>query len=86
MAYTVEVSSAARRQLRKLDRQTQRKVADRIESLREDPRPSGAVKLTDVSPPVYRVREGQYRILYTIEDDQLIVLVVRIAHRSEAYR
>ncbi len=52
----------------------------------EYPRPPGVVKLTDVSPPVYRVREGQYRILYTIEDDHLIVVVVRIAHRSEAYR
>ncbi len=44
------------------------------------------MKLTDVSPPVYRVREGQYRVLYTINDDKLVVLVVRIAHRSDADR
>jgi mRNA interferase RelE/StbE len=86
MAYAVEISKAAKRQLRKLDQQAQRRVADRIDSLAENPRPSGVVKLTGVTPPVHRVREGQYRILYTIEDDQLIVLVVRIAHRSEAYR
>ncbi len=80
------MSGAARRQLRKLDRQVQQKVIARLESLAEDPRPDGVVKLTDVTPPAYRVREGQYRILYLIEDDELIVLVVRIAHRSEAYR
>ena len=86
MAFTIEMSSTARRQLRKLDKTTQRKVAKRISRLAEDPRPSGVVKLTDVEPPVFRVREGQYRILYTINDKQLIVLVVRISHRSEAYR
>ena len=86
MVYTIEMSSAARRQLRKLDRPTQHKVAQRINSLADDPRPPGVVKLTDVTPPAYRVREGQYRILYTINDKQLIVLVVRISHRSEAYR
>ena len=86
MAYTIEMSGAARRQLRKLDRPMQRKVGQRIDSLAEEPRPSGVVKLTDVSPPAYRVREGQYRILYTINDNQLIILVVRISHRSDAYR
>jgi mRNA interferase RelE/StbE len=43
-------------------------------------------KLTDVSPSVYRVREGHYRVLYTIDDDTLVILVVRVAHRSDAYR
>ncbi len=86
MVYTIKMSSAARRQLRKLDRPTQRRVAQRINGLADDPRPSGVVKLTDVTPPVYRVREGQYRILYNINDNQLIVLVLRISHRSEAYR
>ena len=86
MTFTIEMSSSARRQLRKLDRPTQRRVAQRIDGLADDPRPSGVTKLTDVTPPVYRVREGQYRILYTINDNQLIILVVRISHRSEAYR
>ena len=86
MEYSIEVSNAARRQLRKLDKPTQRKVARRIDRLAIDPRPPGVVKLTDVTPPAYRVRVGQFRILYTINDDQLVILVVRVAHRSEAYR
>ena len=86
MAYSIEITPAAQRQLRKLERHLQRRVARRIEALAEDPRPPGVVKLTDVSPPLYRVREGEYRILYRIHDDKLLVLLVRIGHRSEAYR
>jgi len=86
MAYTIEIAPTARRQLRKLDHDTRRRVGRRIDSLAEDPRPNGVVKLTAVSPPLYRVREGDHRVLYAIEDDKLIVLIVRVAHRSEAYR
>jgi mRNA interferase RelE/StbE len=86
MAYSIEIARPAQRQLKKLDASTRKKVSRRIDSLAKEPRPSGVVKLTDVSPPVYRVREGQHRVLYTINDDELIVLVVRIAHRSDAYR
>jgi mRNA interferase RelE/StbE len=86
MTYQIEVSRPARRQLKKLDLAVRKKVSRRIDRLAEDPRPHGVVKLTDVSPSLYRVREGQYRILYTINDDKLIVLVIRIGHRSEVYR
>ncbi|MCP4896171.1 MAG: type II toxin-antitoxin system RelE/ParE family toxin [bacterium] len=86
MAYSIEVAPAARRQLKKLDHEMRRRIARRIDSLAEEPRPDGVVKLTGVSPSLYRVREGDYRILYAIEDEQLIVLVVRVAHRSNVYR
>ena len=86
MPYTIEIARPAQRQLKKLDAPTRKKISRRIERLAEDPRPPGVVKLTDVSPPIYRIRDGQYRILYTIDDDKLIVLVVRIGHRSEVYR
>jgi len=86
MAYAIEIARPAQRQLKKLDAPSRRKVSRRIDGLAKNPRPSGVVKLTDVSPPIYRVREGQYRVLYTINDDALIVLVVRVAHRSESYR
>ena len=86
MIYSIEVASAARRQLKKLDQATRRRIARRIDSLADDPRPDGVAKLTDVSPPLYRVREGDYRIVYAIYDDRLVVLVVRIAHRSEVSR
>ena len=86
MVYVIEIARPAQRQLKKLDVPTRKKVSRQIDRLAKEPRPSGVVKLTNVSPPIYRVREGQYRVLYTINDDALIVLVVRIAHRSEAYR
>lgn len=86
MTYSIEIARPGQRQLEKLDASIRRKVSRRIDQLVNDPRPSGVVKLTDVSPPVYRVREGQYRVLYTINDDKLVVLVVRIAHRSDADR
>jgi mRNA interferase RelE/StbE len=86
MVYTIELAPGARRQLKKLDHELRRRIAKRIDGLAKDPRPEGVVKLTDVSPPLYRVREREYRIVYAIEDDRLFVLVVRIAHRSEAYR
>jgi mRNA interferase RelE/StbE len=86
MAYSIEIARPAQRQLKKLDASTRKKVSRRIDSLAKEPRPSGVVKLTDVSPPIYRVREGQHRILYTIDDDELIVVVVRVARRSDVYR
>ncbi len=86
MAFTVEVSPAARRQLRNLDRSVQRRVLRRLEALGMSPRPPGVVQLTSPAGPLYRVREGDWRIVYRVEDDKLLVLVVRIGHRSEVYR
>ena len=86
MAYIVEFAPAARRQLRKLDRPVQVSVLRRVEKLENQPRPKTAETLKGTTETVYRVREGDYRIIYTIEDDRLIVLVVRIGHRSEVYR
>jgi len=57
-----------------------------IASLASSPGPDGVVKLSDVSPPPYRVREADCRIMYAIYDDRLMALVVRAAHRSETYR
>jgi mRNA interferase RelE/StbE len=65
-------------------RQDRRRVVDRIESLADDLRPPGCQKLSGADK--YRVRQGCYRILYAIRDDRLVVTVVRIAHRKEAYR
>ncbi len=85
MSYTVELTPGARRTLRKLDPPVQRRIAARIDALAESPRPDGVVKLAGVEPPVYRVREGDWRIVYQIEDDRLVVVVVRVGHRSEVY-
>lgn len=61
-----------------------RRVVARIRSLADDPRPHGCQKLSGADK--YRLRQGRYRILYRIEDDRLVVIVVRVAHRKDAYR
>lgn len=86
MAYVVEFTPAARRQLRKLDRPIQQRILRRVEKLATQPLPKAAKKLQGTSDPLFRVREGDYRIIYMIEKDRLIVLIVRIGHRSEVYR
>ena len=85
MSFAIELTPAARRQLRKLDPPVRRRVAERINTLADDPRPDGVVKLTAIEPPLYRVREGEWRIVYRIKDDQLLVVIVRVGHRSEIY-
>ena len=56
----------------------------KIQSLADDPRPPGCQKLSGAEK--YRVRQGNYRIVYSIEDDRLLVLVVRLGHRKNVYR
>ncbi len=84
MKYSIEFKGAALRELRKLSQQAQRQIGPVIDSLADNPRPSGVVKMEDAT--TYRVRSGDYRILYTIEDAALIVLVVKIANRRDAYK
>jgi mRNA interferase RelE/StbE len=85
MAYTVTISRPAARDIRGLDDTAQRRVARVINALADNPRPPGVQKLS-AEDGVYRVRSGDYRILYQIVDRQLVVLVVRVRHRREAYR
>ena len=84
MTYRVEVAPAALRQLRKLDRAAQRRVQAAIELLATEPRPSGAKKLVDGNGE-WRVRTGDYRIVYEIQDNVLLILVVAVGHRREIY-
>jgi len=84
--FKVELAPNARRQLKKLDRPVQERIFRRLKRLENQPRPKTAAHLQGTTDTFYRVREGDWRIIYTIEDDRLIVLVVRIAHRSTAYR
>ncbi|WP_241983467.1 type II toxin-antitoxin system RelE family toxin [Cryobacterium tagatosivorans] len=83
--YVVELSPAAARSLRKLDRQVQRRILGVLLLLRETPRPPAAKSL--VGHPLYlRVRTGDYRIVYTIQGQKLLVLVLALGHRREVYR
>ena len=84
MTYHVEVAAAAVRQLRKLDRSAQRRVQAAVELLAAEPRPNGAKKLVG-GDGEWRVRTGDYRIVYEIHDNVLLVLVVAVGHRREIY-
>ncbi len=87
--YEVEFTNAAAKALRKLSKSIQPKllrgIRDTIDALALDPRPPGVEKL-ESTENLWRVRAGDYRIVYTIEDDVLTVLVVMIRHRREVYR
>lgn len=82
--YRVELTRAAQRQLRRLDRQAQRRVQAAINLLAEDPRPPRA-KALQGRRGYLRVRTGDYRIVYTVRDEVLLVLVVALGHRREIY-
>ncbi len=85
MAYSLEILPTAKRQLDRLPADIQRRVAEAINRLRESPRHAGTTKLSG-EDGLYRARAGNYRIVYRIEDDRLLVLVVKIGHRREVYR
>ena len=84
MSYRIEVAPAAVRQLRKLDRGAQRRVQAAIELLAREPRPNGAKKLAG-GDGEWRVRTGDYRVVYQIHDNVLLVLVVAVGHRRDIY-
>lgn len=84
MTYSVTVAPAAERQLRKFDPQVRRRVHAAIELLAENPRPPAATQLVGGAGE-WRVRTGDYRIIYEIKDDHLIVLVLRVGHRRDIY-
>lgn len=85
MTYRVEFTSAAARQVKKLPRPARDRLLASIESLSNDPRPPGSTKLVG-EETAWRLRIGDYRVVYDIVDDVLTVLIVRVGHRREIYR
>ena len=85
MAYTVIVERSALRDLKRLPPQVLSRVDKHLLALAQDPRPPGVEKLSG-STLSYRLRVGDYRILYEIHDEILHVLVIKVAHRREVYR
>ncbi len=83
-SYRLSFKSSVARDLRSIPNQDVAKILARIEVLADNPRPPGCEKLSGL--PRYRVRQGVYRIVYEIQDDVLLVLVVKIGHRKDVYR
>jgi len=83
-SYSLEIKRSAAKELAQLPAKDRGRVIARIQALAEDPRPVGAEKLSGQER--YRVRQGDYRILYEIEDAVLRIMVVKIGHRRDIYR
>jgi len=81
--YTIQILPSALKQLQKIPLKSRKAIINKIENLAIDPRPSGVVKLTDREG--YRIRKGDYRVIYTIQDEELIITVIKVAHRKDAY-
>lgn len=85
MVYQIELTRSVRQSLKSLPRSILKRIDAKILSLAENPRPQDA-KMLRGKQGLFRVRVGNYRIVYRVEDDRFIVLVVRIGHRREVYR
>ena len=83
--YEIEVSATAKRQLRRLNLVDQIKILKRVRGLAEDPRPPGSRKLRGYTD-VFRIRVGQYRVLYSVEDHKLVIILLKVGHRRDVYR
>jgi mRNA interferase RelE/StbE len=81
--YRVEFSTAARRELEDLPAQMVERLLRAIRGLRDTPRPRGSKKL--VGSEAYRIRVGQYRVVYEVNDTQRLVLITRVRHRKDVY-
>ena len=82
--YKIQVKKSAEKELGKIPKKELLKILDKIKSLSDDLHPAGSIKLTNQEK--YRVRVGNYRILYKVEDNILTVFVVKVGHRKDIYR
>jgi mRNA interferase RelE/StbE len=85
VAYTIQFKPLALRQIEKLPRDAQKRLVVKIETLREDPFPPGCRKMEGVAE-AWRVRVGDYRVVYQVHHGVLLILVVTVGHRKDVYR
>ena len=83
-SYSLAFKKSVAKDLRSIPNKDVHRILKRIDTLCENPRAEGCVKLSNLEK--YRVRQGVYRIIYEIQDSELIILVVKIAHRSQIYK
>jgi mRNA interferase RelE/StbE len=83
--YKIEWRRSAKKELKKLDKQIIPKILQAVENLADNPYPSNCKKLIG-SDSIYRIRVGDYRIIYNVESSLVIVEVIKVGHRREIYR
>ena len=82
--YRLTVKKSVTKDFRLIPKDDVRRILKRIEALADDPRPMGCEKLSGQER--FRVRQGVYRIVYEIQDEELVIVVVKVGHRREVYR
>lgn len=83
VAYRIEVERQAQKALARLPRQAQTRIATAIDALVDDPHPAGCRPVKEAEKGTYRVRVGDYRVIYVVLDDERVVIVVRVGRRNE---
>jgi mRNA interferase RelE/StbE len=83
-SFEIRFKESVAKDLRHLPNKDVKRILERIDALRNDPRPAGCEKLS--AQERYRVRQGAYRIVYEVRDSELVVIVVKVGHRREVYK
>ncbi|NVK30323.1 MAG: type II toxin-antitoxin system RelE/ParE family toxin [Gammaproteobacteria bacterium] len=83
-SYSVSFKKSVAKDLRSIPNKDIRRILERIDLLAENPRAEGCIKLSGQER--YRVRQGVFRIVYEIRDNELVIMVVKVAHRSQVYK
>ncbi len=83
MTYRVEVKQSVIKTLKRIPRADQVKITEVIKALAHDPRPHNCLRLAD--SPYYRIRCGDYRIIYDVQHDKLIIIILKVGHRKDVY-
>jgi mRNA interferase RelE/StbE len=86
MAYQLLIKPSAEKSLDAVPAKSRIRIVDAMDKLQSDPHPIGCEKLSGTDDELWRIRVGQYRIVYEIKNKELIVLIVRVAHRKDVYR
>jgi mRNA interferase RelE/StbE len=82
--YEIFFKESVWKDLKKIPKRELKKILSRVEKLGTDPRPMGCEKLT--GEELYRIRQGNYRVVYSIQDNELTVWVIKVGHRKDVYR
>lgn len=92
MPYKIEYSERAKKELGKLPKKVIVKLLDKIDELAINPRPANYKQLTNFNlpnnpfkSPLYRIRVGNYRVIYVVEEEKIVVVILKIAHRKDVY-
>jgi mRNA interferase RelE/StbE len=84
--YTIEFAPRTEGQFNLIPKEVKKLIFERIDKLRTNPRPENIEPLQGADKGLFRIRQGDYRIVYSIQDQKLLVLIVRVVHRKEVYK